>query len=186
MQVGGSLASACYRLPQVIQKFDPAKFNFKKALDSEVLFQFEQLGDGEGPVTYHTDSICPASPDLVLINVSPIEYGHVLLVPRVLDEVPQLVDPQSMLLALRFCQQADNQSFRLCYNSLGAYATINHLHFQVLEVQLALRRLPVYTPWRPMPHAPAQALQKQHMHKLSSTNLCRYVPVDSYISYLAT
>ena len=96
-----------------------------------MLFQFEQLGTGEGPVTYHPDSTCTASPDLVLINVSPIEYGHVLLVPRVLDDLPQLADPATMLLALRFCQQADNQYFRLCYNSLGAYATINHLHFQV-------------------------------------------------------
>lgn len=30
------------------------------------------------------------SPHLVYINVSPIEYGHVLLVPRVLDCLPQV------------------------------------------------------------------------------------------------
>ena len=36
-----------------------------------------------------------------------------------------------MLLALHFCQEAQNPYFRLCYNSLGAYATVNHLHFQV-------------------------------------------------------
>ena len=71
------------------------------------------------------------SPNLVYINVSPIEYGHVLLVPRVLDDLPQLADPATMLLALRFCQAADNPYFRLAFNSLGAYATINHLHFQV-------------------------------------------------------
>ena len=29
-----------------------------------------------------------------------------------------------MLLALRFCQAADNPFFRLAFNSLGAYATI--------------------------------------------------------------
>ena len=71
------------------------------------------------------------SPNLVYINVSPIEYGHVLLVPKVLDDLPQLADPATMLLALRFCQAADNPYFRLAFNSLGAYATINHLHFQV-------------------------------------------------------
>lgn len=122
---------------QVIQNFDPAKFNFQKVADSEVLFQFEQLGNGEGPVAYHIDSTCPASPDLVLINVSPIEYGHVLLVPRVQDSLPQLADADTVLLALRFCQQADNSSFRLCFNSLGAYATINHLHFQVQSQHLS-------------------------------------------------
>ncbi len=30
------------------------------------------------------------SPNLVYINVSPIEYGHVLLVPRVMDCLPQV------------------------------------------------------------------------------------------------
>lgn len=34
--------------------------------------------------------MCGASPNLVLINVSPIEYGHVLLVPRVMDDLPQV------------------------------------------------------------------------------------------------
>ena len=36
--------------------------------------------------------LAPASdsPNLVLINVSPIEYGHVLLCPRVLDDQPQV------------------------------------------------------------------------------------------------
>ena len=113
----------------------------------------------------------------MFINVSPIEYGHVLLVrllqtaslvrgrlvtlmqaialrrklqcqaavtqravhdaqhcvqvPRALDMLPQLADPSSMQLALRFCAAVDNPFFRLAFNSLGAYATINHLHFQV-------------------------------------------------------
>ena len=35
-------------------------------------------------------AVCGASPNLVLINVSPIEYGHVLLVPRVMDDLPQV------------------------------------------------------------------------------------------------
>lgn len=35
------------------------------------------------------------SPNLVYINVSPIEYGHVLLVPRVMDCLPQVQDAGS-------------------------------------------------------------------------------------------
>lgn len=131
-------------IDQVIQKFDHSKFHFKKAYDNEVLFQFEQLGRGDGPVTFQESSTVTSNSDLVLINVSPIEYGHVLLVPRVLDDLPQLADPASTLLALRFCQQADNPFFRLCYNSLGAYATINHLHFQAyyLAATFAVERAP--------------------------------------------
>ena len=181
----------------MVQAFDPNKFNFQKALQTEVLFQFERASTDALQYSSSsmvrccrcTDSCTPAclvpthrswhpgndvsvlahacpsrwlpvpacrptpssgcsrsqlhgpdwaaagqvsgSPNLVYINVSPIEYGHVLLVPRVLDDLPQLADPATMLLALRFCQAADNPYFRLAFNSLGAYATINHLHFQV-------------------------------------------------------
>jgi hypothetical protein len=64
-------------------------------------------------------------------QVSPIEYGHVLLVPRVLDCIPQRLDADNLLLALHMAQEADNPYLRIGYNSLGAFATINHLHFQV-------------------------------------------------------
>lgn len=64
-------------------------------------------------------------------QVSPIEYGHVLLIPRVLDCLPQRIDHKSLLLAIQMAAEAANPYFRLGYNSLGAFATINHLHFQV-------------------------------------------------------
>lgn len=65
------------------------------------------------------------------LQVSPIEYGHVLLIPRVLECLPQRIDRESFLLALHMAAEAGNPYFRLGYNSLGAFATINHLHFQV-------------------------------------------------------
>jgi hypothetical protein len=68
--------------------------------------------------------------------VSPIEYGHVLLIPRVLERLPQRIDPESFLLALHMAAEAASPYFRLGYNSLGAFATINHLHFQVLFIML--------------------------------------------------
>ena len=54
-----------------------------------------------------------------------------LLIPRVLDCLPQRIDHKSLLLALHMAAEAANPYFRLGYNSLGAFATINHLHFQV-------------------------------------------------------
>ena len=46
---------------------------------------------------YHAATAVPAgpgvAPTVVLINVSPIEYGHVLLCPRVTDCLPQRIDP---------------------------------------------------------------------------------------------
>lgn len=117
-----------FRVDQVCQPFDESKFNFKKAYFKEVLFQFEPSHDGRCHLL--EGARAGPSPNLVLINVSPIEYGHVLLVPRVLDCLTQVVDPSTMLLALHFCREAANPYMRVGYNSLGAYATINHLHFQ--------------------------------------------------------
>jgi len=117
--------------PQVCQPFDASKFNFNKAAVEEVLFTFEPAPAG-APASYYTPSArLPASPNALLINVSPIDYGHVLLCPRVLDCLPQVLDRESVLLALRYAKEVGNPYLRVGYNSLGAYATINHLHFQV-------------------------------------------------------
>ena len=67
---------------QVCQPWDPKKFNFTKALQKEVLFQFEPKPGSLAP-EYSPAAPTSTSPNLVFINVSPIEYGHVLLVPRV-------------------------------------------------------------------------------------------------------
>lgn len=115
---------------QVCQAWDASKFNFTKALQQEVLFQFEP-GLPNSSLEFIPASPARTSPSLVFINVSPIEYGHILLVPQVLDQLTQLVDQASMRLALQFCEHTSNPYFRMCYNSLGAYGTINHLHFQV-------------------------------------------------------
>lgn len=116
---------------QVCQSWDAKKFNFQKALQQEVLFQYEAGLPSDGKLKFIAASPANDSPNLVLINVSPIEYGHVLLVPQVMSNLTQLIDQASMRLALQFCEHSNNPYFRLCYNSLGAYGTINHLHFQV-------------------------------------------------------
>ena len=59
------------------------------------------------PLSRHRPQVVPrTSPSLVFINVSPIEYGHVLLVPRALDALQQLVTPDTLLLALHFAREA--------------------------------------------------------------------------------
>ena len=50
------------------------------------------------------------------------------------DRLPQRIDPESFLLALHIAAEAASPYFRLGYNSLCAFATINHLHFQVLFI----------------------------------------------------
>lgn len=125
-----------FQVDKVIQSFDSSKFNFNKAKQTEILFAFEESNNDSAE--FKEAYVASGSPNLVLINVSPIEYGHILLVPRVLDNLPQLITPDTLLLALQFGQEVNNPYMRLGYNSLGAYATINHLHFQAYYLSAAM------------------------------------------------
>ncbi|XP_042485477.1 GDP-L-galactose phosphorylase 2-like [Macadamia integrifolia] len=119
-----------FQVDKVLQPFDGKKFNFTKVGQEEVLFQFEQSEEDEANFCPHAPIDIDHSPSVVVINVSPIEYGHVLLIPRILECMPQRIDRESFLLALHMAAEAENPYFRLGYNSLGAFATVNHLHFQ--------------------------------------------------------
>ena len=149
-----------FKVDEVKQSFDEMKFNFKKVSGSEVLFRFEPLEEdsiiememdkeanqgnsifvSEGEEKPHIHE----SPNLVIINVSPIEYGHILLVPRVKDSLPQQVAPSTMHFALQMAAESDNPFFRVGFNSLGAYGSVNHLHFQgyYLDAPFPVERAP--------------------------------------------
>ncbi|KAJ0976861.1 hypothetical protein J5N97_012335 [Dioscorea zingiberensis] len=135
-----------FRVDRVLQSFDPNKFNFTKVGQEEVLFRFEASGDAKTQYFERAFVDKNNSPSVLAINVSPIEYGHVLLIPRVLDRLPQRIDPESFLLALHMAVEAGSPYFRLGYNSLGAFATINHLHFQAyyLAVPFPVEKAPTH------------------------------------------
>ncbi|XP_054798922.1 GDP-L-galactose phosphorylase 2 [Prosopis cineraria] len=133
-----------FRVDKVLQPFDENKFNFTKVGQEEVLFQFEASDDGKIQFFSNAPVDMENSPNLVAINVSPIEYGHVLLIPRIFECLPQRIDRDSFLIALHMAAEAGNPYFRLGYNSLGAFATINHLHFQAyyLAVTFPIEKAP--------------------------------------------
>ncbi|XP_047321896.1 GDP-L-galactose phosphorylase 2-like [Impatiens glandulifera] len=127
-----------FRVDKVLQPFDGNKFNFTKVGQEEMLFQFEASEEDEALFFPDIPIDIENSPSIVAINVSPIEYGHVLLIPRVLDCLPQMIDRESFFLAILMAAEAGNPYFRLGYNSLGAFATINHLHFQAYYLAVPL------------------------------------------------
>ena len=150
-----------FSVDEVRQPFDEGRFNFTKVGSGEVLFRFEPLEEDYvvememdregGSVFVHGWGEQPQglplvheSPNLVIINVSPIEYGHVLLVPRVKDGLPQQVTPSTMRFALQMAAESDNPFFRIGFNSLGAYGSVNHLHFQgyYLDAPFPVERAP--------------------------------------------
>lgn len=133
-----------FRVDKVLQPFDGNKFNFTKVGQEEVLFQFEASEDDDVQFYPNAPISMENSPSVVAINVSPIEYGHVLLIPRLFECLPQRIDRESLFLALNMAAEAANPYFRVGYNSLGAFATINHLHFQAyfLAVPFPIEKAP--------------------------------------------
>lgn len=65
---------------------------------------------------------------LLIINDSPLEQGHVLLVPEPEKLLPQTLTRASVLRALELVLLSSDPAFRVGFNSLGAFASVNHLH----------------------------------------------------------
>ena len=112
----------------LLRPFDPAGFHFNKPfLAREVLWQGELAG----------------KPARLLYNKFPFARLHGLLVPEPLRELPQLLSPELHGWAWDLCAQSGVPGLCLGYNSTGAGASVNHLHFQSF-VQTA--PLPVQDP----------------------------------------
>ncbi|KAK1668972.1 hypothetical protein QYE76_057131 [Lolium multiflorum] len=133
-----------FGMNQVIQPFDGGKFNFTKVRPDEVIFRFQDTKNESARYFDGAPHTVSASPSAILINVSPIGYCHALLIPRIQECLPQRVDQESFLLAMYVAREASTPFFRVGYNSLGAFATINHLHFQTyyLKVQYPVEKAP--------------------------------------------
>ncbi|KAK2573999.1 GDP-D-glucose phosphorylase 1 [Acropora cervicornis] len=87
------------RMSSVSQPFNPENFNFTKVQSKEVLLELcpeQRLSLGD----HH----------LIIINNSPLEFGHSLIIPSVNSCLPQV-------------------GFHVGFNSLCAQASVNHLHF---------------------------------------------------------
>ena len=100
-----------------MRPFDPRGFHFNKPfLAREVLWE----GELEG------------KPARLLYNKFPFAPLHGLLVPEPARERPQFLTPELHGWAWDVARNAGAAvpGFGLAFNSYGAYASVNHLHFQ--------------------------------------------------------
>ncbi|OXB62803.1 hypothetical protein ASZ78_008021 [Callipepla squamata] len=108
------------RRPQAVRSltepFDPQQFNFTQIRPGEVLLRLRRRGSAE------SDAV------LVAINVSPLERGHVLLLPEPALQLPQALTPELLRAGLEAVLLSARPGFRVGFNSLGASASVNHLH----------------------------------------------------------
>jgi len=130
------------------EPFDPAKFHFNRVRDEsgEVL---AVLRDGT------TDQ---SGRHRILVNVSPLMYGHGLLIPYSEKCLPQQLTGEAIDLAVRLLRRdmdhaaaasqqdeslpkitnanansaTSSDEFCIGFNSLGAFSSVNHLHLHVL------------------------------------------------------
>ncbi len=95
--------------------FDAAGFHFNKPfLAKEVFWEGELAG----------------RPARILYNKFPFARLHGLLVPEPLRQAPQFLAPELHAWAWDICAQSGVPGLCLGYNSYGAGASVNHLHFQ--------------------------------------------------------
>ncbi|XP_073954327.1 GDP-D-glucose phosphorylase 1 isoform X2 [Choristoneura fumiferana] len=110
------------RTPEFIadirQPFDSEKFNFSKVSPKEILFEMRKTDSNN----IHT----------FLVNVSPISQYHTLLCPSVNLCLPQVVTEDSLKLAIEVKFLAQDRNLKLGFNSLCAFASVNHLHYHLL------------------------------------------------------
>jgi diadenosine tetraphosphate (Ap4A) HIT family hydrolase len=113
------------KVVSIEQVFNPAGFNFNKAfLRPEILWQAE----------WRDVSM------RVLYNKFPFAPWHLIIVPEPEKQLPQYLDEtqHARLWALVECVQDRLPGFAAGYNSIGACASVNQLHFQSFVREHAL------------------------------------------------
>ena len=104
------------------QEFDKEKFNFNKIDESkELVCQLVNKDRMSRQVKR----------DIIIINVSPIDRGHCLLVPNVDAGLPQVLTVHSVMLALEVMNLSTSPHIKIAFNSLCAFASVNHLHWHL-------------------------------------------------------
>ena len=102
--------------------FNEQLFNFTKVSEDEILLRVHVEGSQEVK-------------GVLVINDSPIEFLSSLLVPSLELKLPQVLTQDSLLLALHFFANCNNRFLRMGFNSLGAAASVNHLHWHVYHFE---------------------------------------------------
>ncbi|KAL4005955.1 hypothetical protein ACER0C_005668 [Sarotherodon galilaeus] len=136
------------RKPQEIlsikQEFSAKQFNFNKIKHDEIIF--EMIKDKKGCTHLTNNAECPQPQKMVvLVNVSPLEFGHCLFVPDPAHCLPQILTKFAIHVGIEAVLLSSDPSFRVGFNSLGAFASVNHLHLHgyYLDHPLKIESKPV-------------------------------------------
>lgn len=132
------------RKPQEIlsiqQEFNAKQFNFNKINPEEILFEMTKnsAGGSEKGRLHQPGRI------VVLVNVSPLGLGHCLFVPDPSLCLPQVLTRFAIQAGIEFVLLSADPGFHVGFNSLGALASVNHLHLHgyYLDQELMIESAP--------------------------------------------
>ena len=118
--------------------YDSNKFNFTKIKENEilcVLTYVNQVADevfdssGISSKLHKEEDDKNVNASTLLVNVSPLGYGHVLLVPERFKQIPQRLSLRAVNESIHLILLTSPLlGFRIGFNSLCALASVNHQH----------------------------------------------------------
>lgn len=125
----------------VVQKwvsspFDPKLFNFLSVPRRELMFALDFPLKSRS----HRSSGLKCSSDVlhhdhyVIINAFPVGKYSIVIAPFMTKKLPQKMTHDALLVGIRISMELRYTRFKIGFNSLAAYASVNHLHFQTYQV----------------------------------------------------
>lgn len=116
-------------VPTINQPFDAGKFNFNKIGSQEILFKFQSSTTlaGRG-----------SEENLAIVNISPINWCHCLYVIEPKACLPQRLNSAGVRVGFDLMRLSNHRGFRVMFNSLWAWASVNHLHLHSMYVDRKL------------------------------------------------
>ncbi|XP_033941082.1 GDP-D-glucose phosphorylase 1 isoform X1 [Pseudochaenichthys georgianus] len=123
------------------QEFNANQFNFNKIDPEEVIFEMTKVVEGRK----EKGQLHERWRVVVLVNVSPLEFGHCLFVQEPSCCLPQVLTSFSIQVGIESVLLSSDPGFRVGFNSLGAFASVNHLHLHgyYLNHELQIESVPV-------------------------------------------
>jgi len=107
------------RFRQVCIPVNKEAFNFTKINEAEIIGHIDVPGR-ENEIPMQAD---------IIANVSPLAEMHVLIVPDRARLHPQFMTKDLLLAGLQILSLSTRSDFRLVFNSLAGFASVNHFHY---------------------------------------------------------
>jgi hypothetical protein len=145
----------------VSQPFNFEKFHFLKCKPTEIIVKIRLDGTPDVSYAAHVGRLLPEDSHLAehpwFINANPLLPGHGLLTPFAHECRPQIMNSSCLEVGVRAAALSTRDDLRIGFNSLGAWASVNHFHLHTFYVRdvFGAGKMPIETDIGSVVHAAA-------------------------------